>query len=107
MGGPEACCGRLIPDLRVCSSIQPAPCTLPKESLLLRPLGASQRQLQAIAVAKETPDPCTPFGGILHHASANRCCAAACDRFCGASNCELGPGGASACCGRAIPENLH
>merc|ERR1712032_259623 len=36
-----------------------------------------------------------PFGGILHHASGDRCCAAACDRFCGAANCELGPGGAT------------
>mmetsp|Transcript_31027 Transcript_31027/g.60899 ORF Transcript_31027/g.60899 Transcript_31027/m.60899 type:complete len:314 (+) Transcript_31027:2-943(+) len=103
--GPEACCGRLIPDLRLCSSFQPAPCTLPEESLSLRPLG--MRLLHANAIAKKASDPCMPFGGILHHASGDRCCAAACDRFCGAANCELGPGGATACCGRTIPENLH
>eukprot|EP00928_Gymnodinium_smaydae_P087897 TRINITY_DN72083_c0_g1_i1.p1 TRINITY_DN72083_c0_g1~~TRINITY_DN72083_c0_g1_i1.p1 ORF type:complete len:420 (+),score=79.18 TRINITY_DN72083_c0_g1_i1:47-1261(+) len=47
-------------------------------------------------------DACARFGGILHKDGA-KCCASACGARCGSSDCEEGPGGPTACCGRAIP----
>ena len=34
----------------------------------------------------------------------NKCCASACGDFCGAPNCDDGPGGRRSCCGSAIPD---
>mgnify|MGYP003309983852 CR=1 FL=1 len=44
---------------------------------------------------------CSDFGGILH-SSGDACCASACGSYCGAWNCDKGPGGSSACCGGSI-----
>ena len=34
----------------------------------------------------------------------NKCCASACGDFCGAPNCNEGPGVSGSCCGSTIPD---
>lgn len=48
-------------------------------------------------------DACTAFDGISHF-DGKTCCKASCGKFCGAGNCNQGPGGPYACCGSAIPD---
>lgn len=45
---------------------------------------------------------CGDYGGIVHPNNAEKCCASTCGKFCGATNCNIGPGGAGACCGSGI-----
>ena len=35
----------------------------------------------------------------------NKCCAKECGNFCGATNCDEGPGGNKRCCGSMIPDS--
>jgi len=52
----------------------------------------------------ECDDSCSVFNGIPHQDGLS-CCKASCGKFCGASNCDKGPGGASSCCGGVIPDD--
>ena len=45
---------------------------------------------------------CTPYNGIHHPNRMNKCCASACGEFCGAVNCNDGPGVSGSCCGSTI-----
>lgn len=46
-------------------------------------------------------DPCAKYGGVIHR-DGKVCCASACGNFCGAYDCDKGPGGGSKCCAGTI-----
>ena len=46
-------------------------------------------------------DTCKDYEGISHP-SMPVCCASSCGEFCGAANCDKGPGGSTACCASNI-----
>ena len=48
-----------------------------------------------------TLDVCVQYGGVATP-TIDACCASACGSYCGQSNCNLGTGGSSACCGGTI-----
>ena len=41
----------------------------------------------------------------MAHSNGKVCCAANCGSFCGADNCNIGPGGPYACCSSTIKSN--
>ena len=47
-------------------------------------------------------DQCGQYGGITQPSNPLKCCSTACGSYCGASNCDEGPGGATACCSSSI-----
>lgn len=55
--------------------------------------------------ATTTTDPCHQYGGLLHY-DERTCCHSSCGFYCGAGNCNEGPGGGSLCCGDSIPDEV-
>ena len=41
---------------------------------------------------------CSDYAGIVNPTNFYKCCASTCGEFCGAQNCDQGPGGNQACC---------
>ena len=46
--------------------------------------------------------PCQDYGGIPHPSKPLVCCDANCGKYCGADDCNDGPGGEQACCASKI-----
>ena len=47
---------------------------------------------------------CYDYGGVATP-TADACCDSTCGEFCGAWNCDRGPGGSGKCCGSVIPKD--
>ena len=49
---------------------------------------------------------CVGYNGIAHPKTPTKCCASTCGDLCGALNCDEADGGANACCGSGIQDNV-